>query len=225
MRKFLGQIAASFATILALTQFAWAEPIRLTAFGDSLVQGYGLAQEDGFVPQLEAWLRDQGHAVSVSNAGVSGDTTTGGAARIDWSLADDPDGVIVLLGGNDLLRGLPPQETRANLAQIITASRSAGAEVLLIGMQAPGNYGADYKEDFDRIYPELAAAHDVVLHPSAFAGIMSETDGDPSRIAEFLQADGIHPNARGVALNVAALGPKVLDLIRRINASDNGVDG
>jgi acyl-CoA thioesterase-1 len=131
----------------------------------------------------------------------------------------------VLLGGNDLLRGLPPQETRANLAQIIKASRSAGAEVLLIGMQAPGNYGADYKEDFDRIYPELADAHDVVLHPSAFAGIMSETDGDPSRIAEFLQADGIHPNARGVALNVAALGPKVLDLIRRINASDTGADG
>jgi len=218
MRKFLRQIAASFAAILMAVPVAGADPIRLTAFGDSLVQGYGLAQGQGFVPQLQGWLAEQGVTAEVTNAGVSGDTTAGGAARIDWALSDQPDGVIVLLGGNDLLRGLPPRDTRANLARIIEAALGAGAEVMLIGVQAPGNYGADYKAAFDAIYPELAQAYDVLLHPSAFAGITAKTGDDPSRSAGYLQGDGIHPNARGVAANVAALGPVVLTLVERLSS-------
>ncbi|WP_254868588.1 arylesterase [Phaeobacter sp. HF9A] len=193
-----------------------AEPLKLTVFGDSLVQGYGLAQGDGLVPQLQRWLAAQDVVVQVVNAGVSGDTSAGGAARIDWALADHPDGVIVLLGGNDLLRGLPPQDTRANLSHIIEAAQGAGAEVMLVGMQAPLNYGAEYKAQFDAIYSDLAQRYGVLLHPLAFAGIMQEVGSDPAQFGAYMQDDNIHPNARGVALNVAAMGPQLLDLLKRM---------
>ena len=195
---------------------AIAEPLRLTVFGDSLVQGYGLPQGQGLVPQLSRWLADQGAEAELANAGVSGDTTAGGAARIGCTLADKPDGIIVLLGGNDLLRGLHPEEAEANLRSILQQSHAAGVEVLLVGMRAPGNFGPQYKQVFDNIYPQIAPEFDALLHPDAFAGIRAKVGEDPAAARDYMQGDNIHPNAAGVALNVAALGPKVLELIRRI---------
>lgn len=195
---------------------AAAEPLRITVFGDSLVQGYGLPQEQGLVPQLERWLNENGAEVQLQNAGVSGDTTAGGAARVEWTLSDAPDGLIVLLGGNDMLRGLPPSEARTNLSNILQQATGSGIETLLVGMTAPGNYGPDYKTEFDAIYPDLAGRFDAVLHPDAFGGIAEKADGDISAAQVYFQPDGIHPNAEGVALNVAALGPAALQLIERI---------
>lgn len=193
-----------------------AVEVRITAFGDSLVQGYGLAQHEGFVPQLEAWLQNQGLEVALSNAGVSGDTTAGGAARIDWTLVDTPEALIVLLGGNDLLRGLGPDQAEANLRRILTAAKAKGVGVLLVGMVAPGNYGPEYKMRFDALYGSLAAEFGVLLHADAFAGIRAVAGADPAAAQGYMQADNIHPNAKGVALNVAALGPVVVQLVAQI---------
>ena len=186
---------------------------RVLALGDSLTAGYGLPREDGFVPQLTAWLATQGRQAEVVNAGVSGDTTAGGAARLEWSLASGADALIVNLGGNDMLRGLAPAQARANLTLIMEAAQAKGLPVLLVGMQAPGNFGADYKTEFDAIYPDLAAQYGALLLPVYFAPIAT-ADGalDPT----FMQADGIHPNRDGVAKIVAAIGPKVLDLLAQI---------
>ena len=195
---------------------AQADPVRITAFGDSLVQGYGLPQGQGWVPRLQDWLDAQGEEVELINAGVSGDTTAGGAARIDWTLADAPDALIVALGGNDLLRGLAPEESRRNLTAIMEAAEAKALPVLLVGIQAPGNYGADFKESFDGIYPDLAARFDALLHPDSLAGIRAATGNDIQAAGAYLQDDGIHPNAEGVALNVAAIGPKVQQLIDQV---------
>ncbi|UWQ32238.1 arylesterase [Leisingera sp. M527] len=203
-------------SLLLFSNAAWAEPLRITALGDSLVQGYGLPQDQGLVPQLEHWLNENGAEVVLQNAGLSGDTTAGGAERAEWTLSDNPDGLIVLLGGNDLLRGLAPAAARANLALILQEAETLGIETLLIGMKAPGNYGPDYKTAFDAIYPDLAAEFDAVLHPDAFAGIAAAVGGDPAAAQAYLQDDGIHPNARGVALNVAAIGPAALQLVTAI---------
>ncbi|NSY39128.1 arylesterase [Leisingera sp. ANG59] len=212
MRKTLALLS-----LLLFTTPAWAEPLRITALGDSLVQGYGLPQGQGLVPQLERWLNGNGADVRLQNAGVSGDTTAGGAERAEWTLSDTPDGLIVLLGGNDMLRGLAPEEARANLERILQTAQAKGIEVLLIGMKAPRNYGPDYKQAFDAIYPELAVEYGAVLHPDAFAGIAAEAGNDPAAAQAFMQDDGIHPNARGVALNVAAIGPAALQLVAAID--------
>lgn len=189
---------------------ATAEQVVIAALGDSLTQGYGLAEQDGFVPQLDRWLRDQGADIRLINAGVSGDTTAGGAARAAWTLTPDVDGVIVALGGNDLLRGIDPAVSRKNLEQVLTAAQSADVGVLLIGMQAPGNFGQDYKLAFDSIYPDLATQYGVLYADSFFAGLNS--GGDPDAVRQFMQSDGIHPNAQGVAMIVDHLGPYVLEL-------------
>mgnify|MGYP002413354684 CR=1 FL=1 len=196
---------------------AWAEPVRITAFGDSLVQGYGLPQGDGFVPQLEHWLQEHGAEVEITNAGVSGDTSAGGAARIDWTLADDPDALIVLLGGNDLLRGLSAEEMRANLSKILSAAEQADTEVLLVGMRAPNNYGPDYRAAFNAVYPDLAKEFGALLHPDAFAGIFERVGEDPAKAQEFMQDDDIHPNAEGGRENIEALGPVALQLVARVS--------
>lgn len=212
MHKVLAALAFIFITTGAL-----AEPLRITAFGDSLVHGYGLGPDQGLVPQLQRWLTDHGAEVTLTNAGLSGDTTAGGAARIDWTLSDDPQGLIVLLGGNDLLRGMPADRAKANLSAILAAARAQGVEVLLIGMLAPGNFGPLYKTEFDAIYGDLAAEHGSLLFEDAFAGITAQVSGDPVAAQRYLQSDGIHPNAEGVALNVAALGPVALKLVARIS--------
>ncbi|MEM1006096.1 MAG: arylesterase [Pseudomonadota bacterium] len=189
---------------------ATAEPVVIAALGDSLTQGYGLVEEDGFVPQLDRWLQDQGLDVTLINAGVSGDTTAGGAARVAWTLTPEVDGLIVALGGNDLLRGIDPAVSRENIEKILVTAKANGVDVLLIGMQAPGNYGPDYKQAFDAIYPELAQKHQALLADSFFAGLRA--DGDPNTVGQFMQADGIHPNAKGVSKIVDALGPLVQEL-------------
>lgn len=194
---------------------ASAEEVVIAALGDSLTQGYGLVEQDGFVPQLERWLVGRGADVRLINAGVSGDTTAGGAARVEWTLTPEVDRMIVALGGNDLLRGLDPAVSRANLETILIAAQEASVEVLLIGMQAPGNYGPDYKQAFDAMYPELAQKYQVLFAESFFDGL--QADGDLNAAGQFMQPDGIHPNADGVARIVEALGPVVLKLV---DASD-----
>lgn len=212
MRKFLITLVFSMCGFAAT-----AEPLTVAALGDSLTQGYGLPAEDGFVPQLENWLVTQGADVILINAGVSGDTTAGGAARAGWTLTPDVDALIVALGGNDLLRGIDPAAVRANMITILDAAQAADVAVLLVGMQAPGNYGPEYKAAFDAMYPELAKTYDAVFAESFFIGLTSE-GRDLSEAREFFQSDGIHPNADGVRRVVDGLGPFVLDMIEQVDA-------
>ncbi|MGB7243659.1 MAG: arylesterase [Sulfitobacter sp.] len=206
MRKVVFGIAFVFAG------HAQADQVVIAALGDSLTQGYGLPQEDGFVPQLQAWLDAKGADVQLINAGVSGDTTAGGLSRAAWTLTPDVDALIVTLGGNDLLRGIDPDASRSNLDGIMQAANSADVEVLLIGMEAPGNYGPEYKNVFDAIYPELAKKYNALHLNSFFDALLA--DGDTLADARpFMQNDGIHPNADGVAKIVASIGPAVLALI------------
>ncbi len=193
---------------------AMAAKLVLVALGDSLTAGYGLPQDQGFVPQLQAWLARQGQDVTVSNAGVSGDTTAGGLSRLDWSLVPGTTALIVNLGGNDLLRGLDPANTTANLDKILTGAKSRHLPVLLVGLRALNNYGPDFKAQFDAIYPALAQKYGVTLYPDYFAMLKSGPDQTQSR-AEYMQSDGIHPNAAGVAKIVGDLGPHVLDLLKQ----------
>lgn len=200
---------------LAFAQAATAQqaremPLSIVAFGDSLTQGYGLIDEEGFVPQLRDWLAAQGQDLRVVNAGVSGDTTAGGLSRVEWTLTPDIHGMILALGGNDVLRGLDPAVTRANIEGILQAAQAADIPVLLVGMQAPGNYGPAFKTAFEAIWPELAQSYDALYFESFFKGL---GEGDLSAAQAFFQPDGIHPNAEGVALIVDAMGPAVLDLI------------
>lgn len=175
--------------------------------GDSLAAGYGLTQRDGFTAQLERALTARGLQVKVINAGVSGDTSAGGLARVDWALGDKPDAVLVELGANDGLRGLDPRHTRANLESIIRKVKARGLPMLLAGMRAPPNLGRDYVQAFDGIYPSLAAEHGVPLYPFFLDGVAAE--------AKLNQADGIHPTAAGVAIIVERILPHVVSLLER----------
>ncbi len=205
-------LVLALAALIALAGTAAAE-VRILAFGDSLVAGYGLPEEDGFVPQLQAWLRANGAPdVTVINGGVSGDTTAGGLARIDWALGDDVDGVIVALGGNDLLRGLDPGAMRQNLDGILTAIDAKGLPVLLAGLPAPPNYGPEYRKSFKAAFRDLASQHGAI-YVSSFLGGMSGRD--IADVVSMMQSDRIHPNFRGVRANVAAIGPSVLKLVAR----------
>lgn len=196
---------------------ARAEPLTLVAFGDSLTQGYGLPDGDGLVPQLQAWLTAKGADVTVLNAGVSGDTTAGGLSRIAWTLTPEVDAIIVTLGGNDLLRGIDPAETRKNLDGILAETANRNLPTLLVPMIAPGNFGADYKAAFDALYPDLATAHGATLAQPFFAPLTGGS-ADPAVMRPWLQADGIHPNKDGVAKVVEVLGPEVLALLATVPA-------
>jgi len=204
--------AAALIICLFMTAPGWAGPVTVLAMGDSLTQGYGLVESEGFVPQMRGWLAERGADVELINGGVSGDTTAGGAARVAWSLTEDVDAMIVALGGNDLLRGIDPAVSRANLEAILREAKARDVAVLLVGMTAPGNYGPDYKAAFDAIYPDLAEEYGTLHFENFFQGL-GETD--PARAREYFQPDGIHPNARGVVRIVAAMGPAVLRLIER----------
>jgi len=208
-------VAALVFTLAAPFSGAAAETLRITALGDSLTQGYGLMQDEGLVPQLEGWLRARGHDVTVQNAGVSGDTTTGGLARLDWTLADGPQAMIVALGGNDLLRGIDPALSRANLEAILARLSDQGIPALLVGLPAPGNYGPDYQQAFAAMYPEVAAQYGALLVPDMLAPIGAAVEAGAAPGSLF-QNDMIHPNPQGVALVVEALGPAVEDLLARI---------
>jgi len=193
------------ALMLGSVAPAAARTPEILVLGDSLAAGFGLAPEESFPARLEARLRADGIDVRVRNSGVSGDTTSGGRARLDWVLADKPDLVILELGANDALRGIDPAIVRANLDAMIEKIAASGAKLLLAGMQAPTNWGKDYKEKFDRIYPELAKAHGVALYPFFLEGVAMRS--------ELNQPDGIHPNGRGVAALVERIVPVVAPLI------------
>jgi acyl-CoA thioesterase-1 len=184
------------------------------AFGDSLTQGYGLPAESGFVPQLGTWLVGQGAQVRMINAGVSGDTTAGGLARLDWTLVEPVDLVIVNLGSNDMLRGLDPGLAHENLDQILQKLEARNITTLLVGHFGPLNYGADYKERYDTAFQELAARYDVTFYPFFFKTLMA-SDGVTPDLQNYFQADGLHPNAEGVAAVVADMGPYILRALER----------
>jgi acyl-CoA thioesterase I len=205
--------------IFALSSSVFAEPVTIVALGDSLTAGYGLADPgEGLVPQLEGWLKARGADVVIENAGVSGDTTAGGLARVGWALTPEADALIVTLGGNDMLRGLDPAASKASLDGILKEARGRGLPVLLVAMKAPGNFGPEYKSAFDSMYPDLAAAHGTVLADDFFAGLRTAgaNPADPASLAAYMQADGIHPNPEGVKLIVEGLGPKVQELLAQI---------
>lgn len=203
--------------VFAPMQTANAESLTLVAFGDSLTQGYGLPVDQGFVPQLQAYLTAAGEDVVVINAGVSGDTTAGGAARIEWTLTPDVDAVIVNLGGNDLLRGLPPAQTRANFEKIAGAIAAKGLPMLLMAHVAPLNYGAEFKSEFDAIYPQTAAQFGADVSVPYFAP-MTGGSPDPLQAMQYMQDDGIHPNAEGVAKLIAGHGPQIRALLQKARA-------
>lgn len=191
---------------------AASDPIKILAFGDSLTAGYGLAQDEGFTGQLQNALNAGGIQAEVINAGVSGDTSAGGAARIDWALADAPNIIIVELGANDGLRGVEPSSTRQNLSTILDKSVASGATVILAGMLAPPNLGKDFGEEFNAIFPELAAERpDILFYPFFLEGVAAEADLN--------LADGIHPNAKGVAIIVDRMLPLVKKAIDQSNTS------
>ncbi len=208
-------VTIAFPLVLCLFAAPLAgETLTIVALGDSLTAGYGLPPDEGYVPQLQAWLTGLGQDVAVQNAGVSGDTTAGGLARLDWSLTPETDALIVNLGGNDLLRGLDPAEARGNLDKILSQADARHVPVLLVGLRALNNYGPDYRSEFDAIYPELARKHGDLLYPDYFAALKS-SGNDARALAKWMQPDGIHPNAAGVAAIVADIGPQVIELLHK----------
>jgi len=184
-----------------------AGPTRIVALGDSLTAGYGLPEKDGFVPRLQAALTQNGIAADIANAGVSGDTAADGLARLDWSVPQGTAAVIVELGANDMLRGIAPEVTRAALDSILRRLTQRHIAVLLCGMRAAPNLGADYGAAFARIYPELAARYGVLIYPFFLDGVAAEL--------KLTQPDGMHPNAEGVDVIVERILPKVQELIAR----------
>ncbi|MGV8986102.1 MAG: arylesterase [Cypionkella sp.] len=206
----------TMALLLAVTAApASAAPVTIAALGDSLTAGYGLPSEQGFTAQLQAWLQANGQNVIVNNAGVSGDTSAGGLSRLEWTLAPDVKALILNIGANDMLRGIDPDRTRANMDTLLKKAAAKGIPVLLVGIHATLNYGPDYKTKFDAIYPALAAKYKVLLFPDYFGPFLAENP-DPAAIGKYLQDDHLHPNAQGVAKIVAALGPQVIDLLHEI---------
>ena len=189
-----GQALAGTTTILAL--------------GDSLTAGYGLAAGKAFPDKLQEAMRANGHDVTIINAGVSGDTAAQGAARLDWTLSDDVKAVIIELGANDALRGLEPRQTEASLRQILDALKKKNLPALILGMRAPPNLGADYQAKFDGMYARLAAEYDVELYPFFLEGVAADTDRN--------QADGIHPNEKGLAIIVPRIVPYVERLVTKL---------
>lgn len=217
--KVIASITLIFVLNIAQISAARAEPVTIVAFGDSLTQGFGLRAENGFVPQLADWLKANSTApgaVRLVNAGVSGDTTAGGAARIEWTLADEVDGMILALGGNDLLRGIDPAVSRANLEKILSAAAARDVPVLLVGLVATTNMGPEFKQAFDQMYPDLSAKYGTLYARDFFIGLLEE-DGtvDRQAVRARMQLDGIHPNKEGVRDIVEGLGPDVLKLIAR----------
>ena len=184
-----------------------AAPVKILALGSSLTQGYGLPPGTEFTVQLQAALKKDGIDAVVTNAGVSGDTSAGGLSRLDWSLADHPDAVILELGSNDMLRGISPDVTEKNLRAILIRLKAAHVKVLLTGMHAQRNLGADYVKQFDTIYPRLAKDYDVLFYPFFLDGVALNP--------KLNQADGMHPNPAGVKVVVSRMLPIVKKLVKR----------
>ena len=204
--------ALGFITLLLGTLAAPPAPAapaaaatKIVAFGDSLTAGYGLKPSDAFPVQLKARLEQDGYAVEIENAGVSGDTTSGGLARLDWAIADHPDIVLLELGANDALRGIDPKLTRTNLDAMLARLTRDHIKVLLVGMKAPRNWGPEFDNAFDAIYPDLAKKYAVPLYPFFLDGVALD--------AKLNQGDGLHPNAAGIEVIVAKIAPAVERLV------------
>jgi acyl-CoA thioesterase-1 len=209
----LVQLFALVVTALALAvprAGAADGPVRIVALGDSLTAGFGLPANAAFPARLEQALRAKGIAVEISNAGVSGDTAAGGLARLDWSVPEGTEAVIVELGANDTLRGIDPKVTRQALEEIVRRLRGRGIAVLLAGMRAAPNLGPDYARDFEAIYSDLAARNDLLLYPFFLDGVATD--------ARLNQRDGLHPTAAGVDAIVARILPKAEELVARARA-------
>jgi acyl-CoA thioesterase I len=196
---------ALFALMLSILP-ARAEPFTILALGDSLTAGLGLDGPQAFPARLEAALKARGHDVLIINAGVSGDTVSQGAARLEWSLTDDVDAVLVALGANDALRGLPPEQAEAALDEILAKLRATNLPTLILGMRSPPNLGPDYALKFEAMFPTLAAKHGASLYPFFLEGVAAN--------ASLNQADGIHPNAKGVDEIVKRVLPAVETLLK-----------
>lgn len=193
-----------FLTGLVLVAYSAAkaaEPVTIVGFGDSLMAGYQLSSSDAFPSKLQAALRGKGHEVSVINAGVSGDTTSGGLARLDWSVPDAADLVVLELGANDALRGISPDLTQANLEAMITRLKQRGIKIVFAGMLAPPNMGADYEQAFNAIYPHLAEKHGLPFYQFFLEGVAAAPG--------LLLSDGMHPNPEGIDKMVAGILPLI----------------
>jgi acyl-CoA thioesterase-1 len=204
----------ALALFFAFAGGAWAaadRPVKIVVLGDSLSAGLGLPADAAFPARLAQALNAKVIAVSVANAGVSGDTASGGLGRLDWSVPDGTDAVIVELGANDALRGIDPKLTKTALGTILNKLKERHIAVLLTGMEAPRNMGSDYVQAFDAIYPALASTHPVAFYPFFLDGVAT----DP----KLNQGDGLHPNAAGVDVIVARLLPQVEELIARVRAA------
>jgi acyl-CoA thioesterase I len=202
-------VVAGLALAVALTGPAAGadRPVRIVALGDSLTAGLGLPANAAFPARLEKALKGKGIAVEITNAGVSGDTASGGLARLDWSVPEGTDAAIVELGANDTLRGIDPKVTRQALEEIVRRLRERGIAVLLAGMRATPNLGPDYGRDFEAIYSDLAARNDLLLYPFFLDGVATD--------AKLNQRDGLHPTAAGVDAIVARILPKAEELVAR----------
>ncbi|MEN0088121.1 MAG: arylesterase [Pseudomonadota bacterium] len=210
--------AVSFGAFVGMSAAQEAGTVRVVALGDSLTAGYGLATNEAFPVQLEAALREVGIPATVENAGVSGDTTTGGLARLDWSLgAENPELVIVALGGNDFLRGIPVERTRQNMEQLAETLESREVPTLVAGMLAPPSMGAEYEAAFNAIYPDIAENTGAFLYPFFLEGVAFERDLN--------QPDGIHPTAEGIAVMVELIMPSVVTALIESGACGEQGDG
>ncbi|WP_445501176.1 arylesterase [Microvirga sp. G4-2] len=200
--------AALAAMIAPSTAPAQSKTLHLVALGDSLTAGYGLPQEAAFPVVLEKALKARGYKVEIANAGVSGDTSSAGLDRLDWSIPDGTDGVIVELGANDMLRGLDPAVTRKSIETIVERLKARNIPVMLAGMYASRNLGQDYIQKFDTIYSDIAKKHDLVLYPFFLDGVAGERS--------FILPDGLHPTAKGVEIIVDRILPTVESFLTRL---------
>lgn len=211
MKAFFYYNLVIFSLVFGMPNLAYAKACvdkTLVAFGDSLTAGFGLAPGEGFPEQLNKVLSEKGNAIKVVNAGVSGDTTSGGLARLDWSLGENADAVILELGANDALRGIPPEVSRVNLEKMIVRLKEKNIKVLLAGMLAPPNMGQAYADGFNPIYADLAKKHGIALYPFFLDGVAAE----PSLNLE----DGIHPTAEGIGIIVQKIMPSVEALLKDV---------
>ena len=197
-------IVGSF--LIAVTSHA--RELKLLAFGDSLIAGYGLPKKDGFSDQLEAVFNEAGTRLKVINAGVSGDTSAGGLSRIDWALGANPDAILLELGANDSLRGIDPAITKMNLQKLLTKLEKTGMPILFAGMVAPPNMGKEYGIEFQKVYLELAETNEVIFYPFFLEGVAG--------VPELNQEDGIHPNKEGVLKIVKKITPFIKNLLKRV---------
>lgn len=212
VQRFVAIVALAWVMFMAASGAALAadRPVRIVALGDSLSAGFGLPASAAFPTRLEQALKAKGLAVDIANAGVSGDTASGGLSRLNWSVPEGTDAVILELGANDMLRGVDPQLTRKAIETIVRTLKGRRIEVLLAGMRAPPNLGADYRRAFDAIFPDLASAYGLVFYPFFLDGIAA----DP----KLNQRDGIHPTQAGIDIIVARILPKAEELVARVRA-------